>query len=472
MDRMRLAWFSPMPPVRSGIASCSAELVSALAAEHAIDLYVDAGWDRASAGASDARAQLDHPRVSSAHDFVWRHRREPYDLTVFQVGNSSHHDYQWPYLFRYPGLVVLHDVHLHHARAAALLRTGRAADYRAEFAASHPDAPLDAAELAVAGFDSHLYYSWPMTRLVVRASRLAAVHTPRMAEVLTEQVPGAAVETIRLGHGTLLDAGQAAASRARVRADRGLPRDAIVFGVFGGLTPDKRIPQVLDALAHVLAYVPSAHLLLAGAPAGHYDVAADVRARGLDAHVTMTGYLDTDEALTAHLAACDVSLNLRWPSAREMSGPWLRALAAGCPTVIIDLAHLTDVPSLDPRTWRENFVAPSPERRQPSAVTIAIDIVDEDHSLRLAMRRLATDAELRARLSSAGRHFWVREHSPAAMLEDYRRVLARAASAPAPRIDLPPHLRDDGGRRLRELMGAVGLDRAALAGRSIAGLLE
>ena len=27
--------------------------------------------------------------------------------------------------------------------------------------------------------------------------------------------------------------------------------------------------------------------------------------------------------------ACDVSLNLRWPTAREMSGPWLRALAAG-----------------------------------------------------------------------------------------------------------------------------------------------
>ncbi len=312
-------------------------------------------------------------RVSSAHDFVWRHRREPYDLTVFQLGNSSHHDYQWPYLFRYPGLVVLHDAHLHHARAAALLRTGRAGDYRSEFAASHPDAPPGAAELAVAGFDSHLYYMWPMTRLVVRASRLAAVHTRRMAEVLGEQVPGAAVETIRLGHGTLVDAGQAAAARARVRAARGLPQDAIVFGVFGGLTPDKRIPQVLDALASVLAYVPSAHLLLAGAPAGHYDVAADVRARGLDAHVTMTGYIETDEALTAHVAACDVSLNLRWPSAREMSGPWLRALAAGCPTVTIDLAHLTDVPSLDPRTWRENYApaseprAPSPEPRAPIA---------------------------------------------------------------------------------------------------------
>ena len=460
MDRMRLAWFSPMPPVRSGIATCSAELVGALAAEHQVDVYVDAASDPASAGAAAARAQLEDRRVSSAHDFVWRHRRQPYDLTVFQLGNSSHHDYLWPYLFRYPGLAVLHDAHLHHARAAALLRTRRADDYRVEFAASHPEAPADAAELAVAGFDSHLYYSYPMTRLVVQASRMSAVHTRGMADSLRAALPGAAVETIRLGHGTLVGPEEAAAARRRVRETRGIPADAVVFGIFGGLTPDKRIPQVLDALAQVLAYVPSAHLLLAGAPARHYDVEADVRARGLGAHVTITGYIETDEELTAHVAACDVSLNLRWPTAREVSGPWLRALAAGCPTVIIDLAHMTDVPSLDPRTWRVQEAAAfgertaeggeraaesgartaesgartaesgertaeSGERRAESdPVTVAIDIVDEDHSLRLAMRRLATDAELRARLGSAGQRYWRREHSLAAMLEDYRRVLA------------------------------------------------
>src|SRR2546430_12142591 len=53
----------------------------------------------------------------------------------------------------------------------------------------------------------------------------------------------------------------------------------------------------------------------------------------------------------SHLAACDVTLNLRWPTARETSGPWLRALAAARATVITDLVHHADVPSLDPRTW-------------------------------------------------------------------------------------------------------------------------
>ena len=53
------------------------------------------------------------------------------------------------------------------------------------------------------------------------------------------------------------------------------------FGCFGGLSPDKRIPEVLAALDDIVRYVPGAHLLLAGAPASHYDVAGDVRSRGL-----------------------------------------------------------------------------------------------------------------------------------------------------------------------------------------------
>ena len=147
---MRLAWFSPMPPVPSGIAACSADLIAELGKRHTIDVYVHA---TAAAGApvSGGRATL-----LSAHEFVWRQRRQPYDLAVYQLGNSSHHDYIWPYLFRYPGLTVLHDAHLHHARAAALLRTKRPDDFRAEFAANHPEVSADLAELAIAGFDNHL----------------------------------------------------------------------------------------------------------------------------------------------------------------------------------------------------------------------------------------------------------------------------------------------------------------------------
>jgi glycosyltransferase involved in cell wall biosynthesis len=432
--------------VKSGIATCSSEVVPALRIRHEIDVYVD---ESVAASAIDAR---------SAHEFIWRHRHTPYDLTVYQLGNSSHHDYLWPYLFRFPGLLVLHDAHLHHARAAALLRRHEADAYRAEFRANHPEETADAAELAVAGFDSHLYYMWPMTRLAVEASKLTAVHSRPLAAHLAADVEDAAIEYLRLSQGTWLSADEQHAARVRVRERYQIAPDAVLFGCFGGLSQEKRIPQILDAFRaspkpRSGEGGPSARLLLGGASADYFDLSDAIRSRDLGDRVIETGYLATDDELTDAIAAVDVALNLRWPTAREMSGPWLRALAAGKPTVIVDLLQTVDVPALDPRSWTHCGGRSSGEE----AVAVAIDILDEDHSLRLAMRRLAEDEPLRRSLGDAAQRYWLRNHSPEAMHDDYERLMtmARERSAPAPA--LPIHLLESGTGLLERLLKPFGV---------------
>ena len=254
----RLAWFSPMPPSRTGVAPYSAEVVEALRADHLIDVYPEA----------------------RAHDFLWTHLRQPYDLIVYQLGNSTLHEYIWPYLFRYPGLTVLHDGRLHHARAAALLRRERRDDYRTEFAASEQDVSPDAAELGIVGLDNYLYYNWPMRTLVVEASRVTAVHAPILAEELRTRHPGAIVESIRLSQGEVISDSRIRDARARIRTLYGIPDDVVLFGVFGGLTPEKRVPQVLRALAATMLYSANVRLILAGAAPAHYDVEKDIRGAG------------------------------------------------------------------------------------------------------------------------------------------------------------------------------------------------
>lgn len=433
----RLAWFSPMPPVATGVAACSSDLVSALGTTHDIDVFVDEPVARVAAG------------TQSAHEFVWRHRQAPYDLVVYQLGNSSHHDYQWAYLFRYPGLTVLHDVHLHHARAAALLRLRRSADYRVEFTWNHPDANPDVAELAIAGFDSHQYYDWPMTRLVARASRIVAVHNAALADGLRHDVPEARVATVPLGHGVPLPPDELLRASGRARSRYSIEADALLVGCFGGLSPDKRIPQVLNAFSAVRPYLPQAHLLLAGAVPSHYDLEGDIERYDLKESVTVTGYLESDAAFTDAIAACDIALNLRWPTACEISGPWLRCLAAGKATVITDLAHLSEVPTLDPRTWRQVSGEP--------ACAVALDILDEDHSLRLALRRLGTDVELRRTLGEAAQAYWQKHHSIATMVDGYRRIIDDAIRRPTELVPLPAHLRDDGGSLVGQLLEPFGL---------------
>lgn len=452
MDPLRTAWFSPFPPVKTGVAAVSAELVAALSARgHAIDAYPE----------------------QHAHDFPWKHRQRPYDLIVYQFGNSSHHDYAWPYALRYPGLTILHDTRLHHARAALLLREKRRGEYRRELASNEPGLHPDAAELAIAGFDSRLYYDWPMCRALVERSLLVAVHGDATRSELVERLSDTRypisdsrcdfaerIVSIRLGHGELVDAQREAAARKRIRARYGIPQDAIVFGVFGGLTPEKRLSQILDAFRAIQPYAPGARLLLGGREAAHYPLDVYRAAEG----VTLTGYIQDDE-LTEHIAAVDVSMNLRWPTARETSGPWLRALAAGKPTVVSDLLQLGDVATLDPRTWQVNtsdIGYRSSGIGQRDAVAIAIDIVDEDHSLRLAMRRLATDADLRAGLGRAGRDYWQRHHTVDVMADDYERVMheghARNARAAAGNAAIPAHWRPSGDDTLRALLAPFGLE--------------
>ena len=443
----RLAWFSPMPPTRSGVATCSADLVRGLSTSFTIDAFVDASRTPPA------------PAARSAHDFIWLHQQNPYDLIVYQLGNSAVHEYIWPYLFRYPGLTVLHDAHLHHARAASLLQTRRKADYRAEFAANHPDRHPDLAELAIAGYDNYLYYHCPMRRLVVERSLLTAVHTPAIARELLEEVPGARVETIRLGHGTETAEDEARRRRQRIRARYGIADDARVFGCFGGLSPEKRLPQILTAFSAIAAQMPSARLMLAGGVPVHYDLASDVARFGVREQTVITGYIDQDEELDAHISACDIALNLRWPTAREVSGPWLRCLAAGKPTVMLGLSHLADVPAVDPRTWSSTAgIDAGPDAARP--VSVAVDILDEDHSLRLAMQRLARDRVLCESLGAAAQAYWRSQHSPSAMLDDYHRVIALARSSSGPlrtSFDGLPHLISDGRRTLGEALAPFGV---------------
>src|SRR3954462_7803437 len=174
---MRVAWFSPLPPVGSGIAAYSAELLPLLRETFVIDEYPE----------------------PHAHDFVWRHRRAPYDLVVYQLGNATCHDYMWAYLARYSGLVVLHDARLHHARARQLLQSDRADDYRREFRYDHPSANPDFAEYAALGLGGSIYYFWPILRVVMRTARPVAVHSPCVAADLREEYPGVAIDTIRMG---------------------------------------------------------------------------------------------------------------------------------------------------------------------------------------------------------------------------------------------------------------------------------
>jgi glycosyltransferase involved in cell wall biosynthesis len=479
---MRLAWFTPLAPVRSGIASYSTMVLPALAARHDIALFVgDDVWAARRSEArvgSDGFAAVASPwgPIRSAYDFAPIHRAQPFDLVVYQLGNAGCHDHMWAYLTRYPGLVVLHDAQLHQSRAHALIARGRADDLRAELAFGHPDTPPGVAEWILAGLGNPGAPIWPLTAVPLAAARAVAVHFPALAADLREAWPCLGVHVIRHGSPDLQRWVRPGTSPGATPG--GVPGDApgqtVKFMAFGLVTPEKRVPQMLRALSAIRGAVPNVRLRLVGGMTPHYDVLADARAHGVDDLIDVTGWVD-DDAFDRAILESDVCLCLRWPTNREASGPWLRALAAGKPTVVNDLVHLVDLPTLDPRTWEVQVASPAAADatrvwRREEAIAVSIDILDEDHSLAIAMRRLALDAGLRADLGAAARRHWAAGHTVEHMAADYERAIEAAAAAPpvvpSERADrpLPPHATSDGTALARRLAGQVGVAVDFLSG--------
>ena len=445
----RIAWFTPLPPVRSGIARYSVELLSHLGHRYEIDVFVDAAERQTPSGVAG---------VFSAHDLVWKHDADPYALIVYQLGNALCHDYMWPYLVRFPGLVALHDGQLHHSRARRLLERNRPEHYRAEFRYNHPDADPCVAELSIDGLLGALVQFWSMRRVVLASSRSVLVHNARLAEELHEEEPDAAVDVVEMG---VPEQPAPANMRAHVRTRLGLSPDTVLFAAFGKVTPEKRIAQAQRALATLAPETPW-HLMLCGEPVGHYDPHEDAQRLGITDRVTVTGYIDEDE-MPGYLAAADICFCLRWPSSRETSASWLRCMAAGKPTIVTDLVHLTDVPSLDPRPW---LPAGYPAGRNAAGrpvqpACISIDILDEDHSLGRAVRRIATDRDLRQTLGRTARLLWADRFTLERMVSGYERAMERvcctAADSP-PRRAVPRHLRSDGTELASAILEEFGLD--------------
>jgi glycosyltransferase involved in cell wall biosynthesis len=378
--------------------------------------------------------------------------RGHYDLPVYQVGNSALHEFIWPYLFRWPGLSLFHDARLHHARGRALLSRGRADAYRAEFAWSHPNVDPDAAELGVAGLSGTYLYGWPMTRAVLARSRLVGAHARGAIRELEEAGTTTPIEYVALGEGR--DAGWTDDERRAMRRSLDLPEETVVFGVFGALTAEKRVEQILRAFAVTKARVGEVELLMGGRVDNSLDVVTLAHDLGVGDATHVVDGLD-DASFDDTLAAVDVCLSLRWPTALETSGPWLRALAAARATVIVDHPHLAHLPTLDPRTWQLHEPA-RPDADPAGAIAVAVDIMDEDHSLRLAMGRLATDAVLRKTLGQNARRHWETEHTLDRMVADVDRALERALAAPPPTAPVPPHLHPDPFGLARALVAPFG----------------
>src|SRR3954451_18110380 len=101
---MKIAYFSPLSPKRSGIADYSEELLPYLAERAEITLFV-AGFEPANSEIISRFEILDYRKRPDKLK-----RLDSYDAIIYHMGNDHrYHTGIFETMVEYPGILVLHD---------------------------------------------------------------------------------------------------------------------------------------------------------------------------------------------------------------------------------------------------------------------------------------------------------------------------------------------------------------------------
>jgi glycosyltransferase involved in cell wall biosynthesis len=368
---VRVAYYSPMPPERSGIADYSALLVPALRKRVQVDVAQRGG-------------------TASG------------DVAVYHVGNDPDvHGWILERLRLRPGVVVLHDFVLHHLIVSLTL--GR----------KHPDAYLAALErdggvsarlLGLGVIDGCIPPLWdvrpqdfPLCDEVLDVATGVIVHSSYVEERVRDRGYAGPLWRIPMAVWP--------SPPAEVAAVEGAP----LFGVFGHMNASKRIPQLLRAFARYSEAHPGARLVLAGSADPSLELAWRIERAGLTDAIVCEDYV-TEERLWALLRRVDAAVALRAPTMGETSAVAIRALSVGTPLIVSDVGWFSELPD-----------------------DVALKAAPDEHELDrlVAAFELLSTRGVREAMAGRARELAESEHDLERVADQHAAALEEAARVPA-----------------------------------------
>lgn len=410
---MRIAWFSPLPPMKSGIADYSAELLPHLAEHCEVELIVEEGSrpDPALAGRFPVHGHRALPGLLA---------RGRFDAVVYQLGNNrDYHAAIYRTMLDHPGVLVLHEYVIHHLVRDLTLYSGDAEGYIREMRYAYGRTGEAMARRCLATGVPLDPWSYPLFERAVDSSLGVIVHNQVTRDRVLASRPLTRMAVVP-HHLSLGDVPEVSFEAARAAV--GLAPGDFAVATFGFLTESKRPRVLLSAFARLRREWPNARLLIVGEVSPHFDFER-VFKPGLREGVTVTGRLDLDRFLL-YMQACDVAVNLRHPTAGETSGTVIRLLGMGKPLIVNDTGSFAEI---------------------PDDCCAKVDLDDTEEDLLLAyLRRLAGDEPLRRRMGENARRHMAAYHSLAGSARGYAEFLreilesgARPFRAAPPLLDYP-----------------------------------
>lgn len=322
----QIAFFTPLPPVKSGISDYSYDILGEISKYFDIDVFIDNGYEVGCVFPPNVR-------VYRHYDFM--DKAEEYDEIVYQVGGSLFHSYMFDYIKEYKGIVVLHDLNLHGTLdAISGIHIGRRfLQYINALGEEMSEAEMNAYICRrLSNFTGSFVNENPFNGFVVNYARSVIVHSNYAKEKLLHKDATRNVAVIPL-------------YAREINKYSNKKSDVTNFAVFGRLRNTKRIMPILKAFNRLVRETTKVRLLLVGelqeTLMQEYD--AYVSKYELQEYVKLVGYVPLKD-FEEYIGIADVCLNLRYPYMGETSATLARILGMGKCSIVNDVGSFSDLP--------------------------------------------------------------------------------------------------------------------------------
>ncbi len=390
--KRRLAFVSPLPPERTGIADYAVQLLPALTEHFDIDLIVRQSIVSVPAALAALPQRPD--------DWFAQHAGE-YDQILYQFGNSPFHSHMFNLLQQHPGVVVLHDFFLSAVLAYDQMTGAALGAWSSALYHSHGYRALQ--ESRVQDDFEQTKGRYPCNLAVLEAATQVIVHSEHAQSLAQEWYGEAAADNWSIV--PLPRSAPKQQDRASARAALGIRPDTFLVCSFGFIAASKLNCELLQAwISSSLHADTQSELVFVGANhGGQYgaQISAMIRAAGAKNRIRIAGW--SDEAVYhQYLQAADVGVQLRSISRGETSAAVLDCMNYSLPTIVNANGSMAELP--DDTVWM-----------LPDGFALA--------ALTEALETLRNDPKRRAALGTRAGHLLHTRHSPQSCAQQYAQAL-------------------------------------------------
>ncbi|MCT7507777.1 glycosyltransferase [Aliarcobacter cryaerophilus] len=321
INRLKLAYVSPLPPQKSGISDYSAELLPFLNEYYDIDVIVE------QESISDDWIN----KNLSVHNTEWfKNNAATYDRILYHFGNSPFHQHMFGLINEYPGTVVLHDFYLGHVIDSMGILNN-------ELYYSHGYKPLNDEE-------SEFAWNYPTNKRVLDHSKGIIVHSEnsrKLADIWYGDEFSKAWEVI-----PLLRIPSKKESKEEIRKKLNIPSNAFIVASFGLLGLTKQNQKLLDAwLSSSLSKDKNSYLIFIGEnDNSEYGkiIENTIKKSNHEYQIKITGWADADLYID-YLNISDIGVQLRTKSRGETSASVLDCMNYGLATIVNSNGSMADL---------------------------------------------------------------------------------------------------------------------------------